>query len=134
MAGCQGDDDDRSNDDSFAEAPKFERSESYDEPSVVHAAVVAVPDDDDELLKRRETARVVGVSETTVRRWADRGVLTPIVGPDGVHRYRAGEVRELTVRKVKLGPLAPDEYDGAAAATVFRLLDDGVHPIDIVKR
>lgn len=85
------------------------------------------------LLKRRETARELGVSESTVRRM-EGATLTPIVGADGVHRFREEQVRELTIRRVHLGPADPSSYNGALAAEVFSLLDDGLTPIEIVKR
>lgn len=85
----------------------------------------------DNLLKRSETARRLGVSTTTLRRMEGR-VLTPEIGPDGVHRFRESHVRELVMQR-ETAP-SPERYDGAMAAQVFELLDQGVHPVDVVKQ
>lgn len=85
------------------------------------------------LLKRGEAARVLGVSVSTLRRMEGTS-LRPIVGPDGVRLFRSEEVQELTVHRVRMEPQKPSEYDGATAARVFALLDDGVHPVDVVKQ
>lgn len=83
------------------------------------------------LLKRSQAARMLGVSTTTLRRM-EGTVLSPEVGPDGVHRFRESHIRELVMHR-ETAP-APERYDGVMAAHVFELLDQGVHPVDIVKR
>jgi hypothetical protein len=93
-------------------------------------AAVAVPSG--KLLGRTEAARVIGVSKTTFRRRFEGTVLKPEVGVDGVHRFREERVRELVIQRS--GTASPDAYDGAMAAEVFSLLDEGVHPVDVVKR
>jgi hypothetical protein len=85
------------------------------------------------LLGRTEAARVMGVSKTTFRRRFEGTALKPEVGADGVHRFREERVRELVIQR-NATPANPDAYDGAMAAEVFNLLDEGVHPVDIVKR
>jgi hypothetical protein len=87
---------------------------------------------DGTLLGRTAAARAIGVSKTTVRRF-EGTLLKPEVGVDGVHRFREEELRELVIRRAsKSGP--PDAYDGEIAGAVFDLLDEGVHPVDVVKR
>lgn len=93
-------------------------------------AVKAAPSG--KLLKRSEAARLLGVS-TLRRREGD--VLKPLVGADGVHLFDEAEVRAVCVTlrgRATLGALGPSAGD--TAADVFTLLDDGVHPVEIVKR
>ena len=42
----------------------------------------------DTLLTRADVAREIGKHVSTVRRLEQKSVLTPVVGPDGVHRFR----------------------------------------------
>jgi hypothetical protein len=85
------------------------------------------------LLGRTEAARAIGVSKTTFRRRFEGTVLKPEVGTDGVHRFREERVRELVIQRSATTE-SPDAYDGTMAAEVFSLLDDGVHPVNVVKR
>ncbi len=91
---------------------------------------LALPDGN--MLGRTEAARMMGLSKTTFRRNVEGSALKPEVGPDGVHRFREEHVRELVFQRTPAA--APDAYDGAMASSVFALLDEGVHPVDIVKR
>jgi len=86
-------------------------------------------------LTRHEAADALGVDERTVRRMASDGRLTPIAGPDGARRFRAEQVREVTIQRRVSNTVSLGEYqDGETAATLFGLFDDGVHPVDAVKR
>src|SRR5260370_5854647 len=60
--------------------------------------------------------------------------LTPVLGPDGVHRFREEHVRELVIHRVRMVPESPDAYDAEEAATAFDLFDQDVHQVDVVKR
>jgi hypothetical protein len=84
------------------------------------------------LLRRSEAARVLGVSTSTLRRM-EGTALRPELGPDGVHRFREEHVRELVVHRNTVSS-GPEAYDAEMAAEVFALLDEGVHPVEIVKR
>ncbi len=87
---------------------------------------------DGTLVKRREVAKMLGWSESKVRR-KEGTLLNPIVAPDGVHRFRAEEVE--TIRRVRVdAQQTPSDFDGPTASRVFALLDEGLHPVEIVKR
>jgi excisionase family DNA binding protein len=58
------------------------------------------------LLGVREAASVLGVHENTLRRWAEKGYLKPVVNPSGVRRFRKDEIAQLRRRM----------YDGVAFA------------------
>jgi excisionase family DNA binding protein len=61
-----------------------------------------------ELMQVRQTARTLGVSENTVRRWAERGLLTAVRLPgSGVRRFRPDEVEGL--RRQMFGDVPPVE-------------------------
>lgn len=86
------------------------------------------------LLKRSQAARLLGVSVSTLRR-REGEVLKPIVGSDGVHLFDEAEVRAVTVTmRARAAMTAMGASAGDTAADVFTLLDDGAHPVDIVKR
>src|SRR5258708_28358719 len=85
------------------------------------------------LLKRSEAARLLGVSTATVRRM-EGTTLSPVLGPDGVHRFLEEHVRELVIHRVRMVPESPDAYDAEEAATAFDLFDQDVHQVDVVKR
>ncbi len=85
------------------------------------------------LLKRSEAARLLGVSAATIRRM-EGTTLAPVLGPDGVHRFREEHVRELVIHRVRMVPESPDAYDAEEAATALDLFDQDVHPVDVVKR
>lgn len=46
----------------------------------------------DQLIRPAEAARRLGVTTTTLARWADLGLIGAQRGPTGVRRYRASEV------------------------------------------
>src|ERR1700690_2062562 len=85
-------------------------------------------------LKRSEAARLLGVSVSTLRR-KEGDIIQPVVDADGVHRFAESELRAVmvTVRHrqavASMGPSAGD-----TAAEVFTLLDEHLHPAEIVKR
>ena len=86
------------------------------------------------LMKRAEAARVLGMSVSSLRR-REGELIKPIVGPDGVHMFDEAQVRAVTVTlrgRATLAAMGPSA--GETAADVFTLLDDGVHPVEIVKR
>jgi len=100
----------------------------------MHASAAVVTPASGKLLKRAEAARVLGVSVSTLRR-REGELLRPIVGPDGVHMFDEAQVRAVTVTlrgRATLAAMGPSAGD--TAADVFTLLDDGVHPVEIVKR
>lgn len=85
------------------------------------------------LLRRAEAARLLGMSVSTLRR-REGDVLHPIVGEDGVHLFDEAHVRSVSVTLRGREALGALERSGDTAAEVFTLLDEGVHPVDIVKR
>jgi hypothetical protein len=116
---------------------RAEKGDSNSDPDVASAdqAALAMPAGmaSGSLLGRTAAARAIGVSKTTFRRRYEGSLLPAEVGPDGVHRFREEQIRELVIQRGSKSA-APDAYDGAMASAVFCLLDDGVHPVDIVKR
>ncbi len=94
---------------------------------------IAVTPSAGKLLKRSEAARLLGVSTATVRRM-EGTTLSPVLGPDGIHRFHEEHVRELVIHRVRMVPESPDAYDAEDAATAFDLFDQDVHPADVVKR
>jgi hypothetical protein len=107
-------------------------SNSQVEQLAVDPAATATPSPG-KLLKRGEAARLLGVSTATVRRM-EGSTLTPVLGPDGIHRFREEHVRELVIHRVRTMPESPDAYDAEEAATAFELFDQDVHQVDVVKR
>jgi DNA-binding transcriptional MerR regulator len=93
-------------------------------------AATAAPSDG-KMLRRAEVARKLGTSVSTVRRLEAKRVLRPKVAPDGVRLFPEEHVRELVVQR---STDTPEGYDGPTAAEVFTLLDEGVPPVDVVKR
>ena len=72
--------------------------EILDSVSQDRAATPALPLPSDELLTKEETIRKLGVSCTTLWRWAQNGYLTPI--KVGVQvRYRLSDISNLIARK-----------------------------------
>ena len=53
-------------------------------------------DDGERLLTNSDAAAVLGVDDTTVKRWAPTGKLTSVVTPGGHRRFRPGDVERLT--------------------------------------
>jgi hypothetical protein len=84
---------------------------------------------------REQLARVVGKNERTIRRW-ERTRLAPAVtvGLDGVHRFDMQRVSELLEVRERSEPTSPDAYDGEMAREAFRLFDEGVDQVEVVKQ
>jgi hypothetical protein len=101
----------------------------------VRAEVVqrAADDSGGRLLTRSETARLLGISESTLRRREAEGALRPTVVHGRTAMYEETRVSTVmqTVRK-RWG--APEATDGATAARVFELLAGDVGLRDIVQR
>lgn len=57
------------------------------------------PDPPPVLLLTCEVADLFGVDETTVRRWAMRGILRQVLTPGGAPRYRRDTVEALYLAK-----------------------------------
>jgi hypothetical protein len=86
------------------------------------------------LVKRAEAARMLGMSVSTLRRQEGR-LVSPIVGPDGVHLFDESEIRSVSVTvRHKQAIASSGPAAGEIAAEVFTLLDERVHPVEIVKR
>ena len=63
-----------------------------------------------ELMQVREAARALGVSENTIRRWQDRGLIPAVRLPSGVRRFRRADIEAAQVRMYEgLPPLAESE-------------------------
>jgi hypothetical protein len=63
--------------------------------------------------------------------------LHPVTGPGGVRFFNQTEVEavQITYRRVRARQEERSEQDdGAAAAETFELFDQGMHPIEVVKR
>lgn len=65
------------------------------------------------LLRQREVATLVGVSERTVGYWRERGLLEAIrIGP-GITRYRRTDVEALAQSKSPKRAKSPDAHPGS---------------------
>ena len=63
-----------------------------------------------ELMQVREAARTLGVSENTVRRWEERGLLHAVRLPSGVRRFRPAEIEAVRARMYEgLPPLVQSD-------------------------
>ena len=85
------------------------------------------------LVKRTEAARILNMSVSSLRRYEHE--LQPIVAANGVHMFDEVVVRSaaITLRHRRtITTMGPN--GGDIAADVFTLLDDGAHPVDIVKQ
>lgn len=51
-----------------------------------------------ELMQVREAARALGVSENTIRRWEDRGLIPAVRLPSGVRRFRPEDIESARAR------------------------------------
>lgn len=86
------------------------------------------------LLKRADAARILGMSVSSLRR-REGTMLTPIIDDDGVHLFDEAEVEAVRLTLRRTTGVADDETRaGETAANVFTLLDEGVHPVDVVKQ
>jgi excisionase family DNA binding protein len=60
-----------------------------------------------ELMQVREAARALGVSENTIRRWEERGLIPAVRLPSGVRRFRRADIEAAQARMYEgLPPLA----------------------------
>ena len=94
-------------------------------------AVMATPAT--KLLRRTEAARLLDMSVSTLRR-REGEVLHPIVGENGVHLFDEAQVRSVSITLRGREAIGALGGSGETAAEVFTLLDEGEHPVDIVKR
>jgi hypothetical protein len=107
---------------------KMPKKQTSGEPLPEQGAVAAPAG---KLLTRQQAGAALGVSASTVRRYEN--VVAPVVGSDGVHRFTEDAVASLR-SVIKRGEPTTGEVDGATAAEAFTMFDDGVHPVDVVKR
>jgi len=64
--------------------------------------------DEDEMLKAPAVAAILGVTDETVRRWAEDGKLRHIVLPSGQRRFRRSDIEAI------LRPVEPTEGELAS--------------------
>jgi excisionase family DNA binding protein len=63
-----------------------------------------------ELMQVREAAKALGVSENTIRRWEERGLIPAVRLPSGVRRFRRADIEAAQERMYEgLPPLAESE-------------------------
>lgn len=63
-----------------------------------------------ELMQVREAARALGVSENTMRRWEQRGLIPAVRLPSGVRRFRRADIESAQARMYDgLPPLAESD-------------------------
>ena len=63
-----------------------------------------------ELMQVREAARALGVSENTIRRWEERGLIPAVRLPSGVRRFRREDIDAIKARMYEgLPPLAESD-------------------------
>ena len=102
------------------------------EPELSAAALEA------RLVTRSQAADLLGVSRSTVKRLHERE-LHPITDDKGQSLYNLEEVEQVRIRRTRSWgpPVAPAAAavadDGAIAAELFALFDQGKHPVDVVK-
>jgi excisionase family DNA binding protein len=62
------------------------------------------------LMQVREAAKALGVSENTIRRWEERGLIPAVRLPSGVRRFRREDVEAAQERMYEgLPPLAESD-------------------------
>jgi excisionase family DNA binding protein len=63
-----------------------------------------------ELMQVREAARALGVSENTMRRWEQRGLIPAVRLPSGVRRFRRADIESAQAQMYDgLPPLAESD-------------------------
>jgi excisionase family DNA binding protein len=63
-----------------------------------------------ELMQVREAAKALGVSENTIRRWEERGLIPAVRLPSGVRRFRREDIEDAQERMYEgLPPLAESD-------------------------
>lgn len=108
-------------------------TETNAESPQVELVPASAAEDGGRLLTRAEAARVLGISETTLRRREAEG-LRPIVR-GGVHMFEETVIRQaVTTHTHRRRWSEEPASDGGIAADVFSLLAEGVAPRDIVIR
>lgn len=80
----------------IAESPKYNVSLTP-APSAPYNRAINSASHYTTMINGRQAAALANVHENTIRNWADKGILNPIrVGPSGVRRYDAAEVKRVT--------------------------------------
>jgi len=75
-----------------------------------------------ELMQVRAAARELGVSENTLRRWEERGLLRAVRLPSGVRRFRAEDIAAVRAQMFSGFP-TPGGADDVVAVTRARAID-----------
>lgn len=75
-----------------------------------------------ELMQVRTAARELGVSENTLRRWEQRGLLHAVRLPSGVRRFRTEDIAALRAQMFSGFP-APGQDDDIVQVTRVRAID-----------
>lgn len=105
-------------------------------PPVEDRSASAVASDRKALITVREAARAAGMSEATVRRAINEGIVQPVREGRNIF-IRQTSIIELQTGAIKRPPtlLGREVLNarGELAANVFRLLDEGYSPKDIVQ-
>lgn len=69
-----------------------------------------------ELMQVREAARALGVSENTIRRWEDRGLIPAVRLPSGVRRFRPEDIESARARMYEGLPALAESDDVVSVA------------------
>jgi excisionase family DNA binding protein len=72
--------------------------------------------DDEAMVGTVEGARVAGVGENTLRRWADAGALPTYRTPGNQRRFKVSDLRNLIRPETPETPAAPDEQPAEQAS------------------
>ena len=67
-----------------------------------------------ELMQVREAARALGVSENTIRRWEERGLIPAVRLPSGVRRFRPEDIKAARARMYEGLPALAESDDVAS--------------------
>ena len=86
--------------------------------------------EEDRYVGRAEAARIIGMSESSLRR-RERTNL-PAVVENGVHRHSVRKLLEYKVEHLSVKPEEPG-FDGTIAAAAFEQFDQGLGPADVVR-
>jgi hypothetical protein len=82
-------------------------------------------------LGRAAAARLLGVSKTTLRRMEGDSI-EPVVGPKNEGLFHQEQIQALVMtRRTSVRETQPTDE---VAADVFTLLDEHVHPVDVIKQ
>ncbi len=112
-------------------ATQFDESPVHEPRTADGTASILPAANGSRLLTRQEAARLLGVSETTLRRREAEGLRPTMRGR--THMYEETLVRQMTTTMRRRWTAAAPS-DGGTAADVFALLAEGVEPRDIVIR